>query len=182
MYYDLIKQHNHLYIKEGDMAIAMVSESVTHDSPGVNIMPPTVFYACLGLGGALEFLIPTDLPAFSRLTQIFLGLAIGGAGFAFMLKAHETFKRLNTHVPTNLPATIFVVRGAYRISRNPMYVGGAAFFLGIGLAVGSVWMLAAYIPLGLYLSLYVIPREEDYMQRTFGNDYRAYCRKVRRWL
>jgi protein-S-isoprenylcysteine O-methyltransferase Ste14 len=63
-----------------------------------------------------------------------------------------------------------------------MYVGGSAFFLGIGLLVGSLWMLAAYLPLGLYLWLYLIPREEAYMERVFGDEYRTYCRRVRRWL
>jgi protein-S-isoprenylcysteine O-methyltransferase Ste14 len=60
-----------------------------------------------------------------------------------MVIAHEKFKSLGTNVPTNLPATIFVIQGSYRFSRNPMYIGGSAFFLGIGLMVGSLWMLAA---------------------------------------
>ena len=85
-------------------------------------------------------------------------------------------------MPTNLPATRFVARGAYAISRNPMYVGGSAFFLGIGFTAGSLWLLTAYLPLGLYLRLYVVPREEAYLEQTFGDDYRAYCAKVRRWL
>ena len=99
-----------------------------------------------------------------------------------MVVAHETFKRIDTNVPTNLPATTFVMQGAYRFSRNPMYVGGSAFFMGIGLMVGSLWMMAAYIPLGIYLSLYVIPREEAYMERTFGDEYKAYRSRVPRWL
>ena len=164
------------------MTAAHLSENVGTDSPGVNIMPPLVFFGCLILGGALEFFAAMAFPLFSRVTRIVLGVLLGGCGFAFMLIAHETFKRNKTNVPTNLPATAFVVKGTYRISRNPMYVGGSAFFLGIGLAIGSMWMLAAYIPLGLYLWLYVIPREEAYMERTFGENYRSYCRKVRRWL
>jgi protein-S-isoprenylcysteine O-methyltransferase Ste14 len=152
------------------------------DSPGVSIMPPMVFYGCLLIGGALEFFVPSHDPIFSGIIRIILGIVLGACGFTFMMIAHETFKRLDTNVPTNLPATTFVVKGAYRLSRNPMYVGGSAFFLGIGLAIGSMWMLAAYIPLGLYLSLYVIPREEAYMERTFGGAYKSYCRKVRRWL
>jgi protein-S-isoprenylcysteine O-methyltransferase Ste14 len=164
------------------MATTTVSENVGDDSPGVNIMPPLVFFGCLVSGGAMEFFVPSEFPIFSRLTRIGFGIAIGGFGFAFMMVAHETFKRIETNVPTNLPATAFVVQGTYGISRNPMYVGGSAFFIGIGLAIGSIWMLAAYIPLGLYLSLYVIPREEAYMERTFGAKYRSYCSKVRRWL
>ena len=164
------------------MALATTADKIENDSPGVNIMPPTVFYACLILGGILEFLFPHDFPVLSKPVRIVLGLGIGGAGFAFMMVAHEKFKRIGTNIPTNLPATTFVVQGAYNYSRNPMYVGGSAFFLGIGLAIGSLWMLAAYLPLGLYLALYVIPREEAYMERVFGDEYRLYCSRVRRWL
>ena len=164
------------------MTLATTSDRVEHDSPGVNIMPPTVFYACLMLGGVLEFLFPHDFSILSKPVRLVLGIGLGGAGFVFMVIAHEKFKSIGTNVPTNLPATTFVLQGAYRFSRNPMYVGGSAFFLGIGLMVGSLWMLAAYLLLGLYLWLYVIPREEAYMERVFGDEYRAYCRKVRRWL
>ncbi len=164
------------------MDLVINADKIDNDSPGVNIIPPTVFYACLILGGILEFLFPHDFPIFSRPVRIVLGLAIGGGGFAFMVVAHEKFKRIGTNIPTNLPATIFVVQGAYNFSRNPMYVGGSVFFLGIGLAIGSLWMLAAYIPLGLYLALYVVPREEAYMERVFGDEYQAYCSRVRRWL
>ena len=164
------------------MTLATTSYRVEHDSPGVNIMPPTVFYACLILGGVLEFLFPNDFPILSKPVRLVLGLGLGGAGLVFMLIAHEKFKRIGTNVPTNLPATTFVLQGAYRFSRNPMYVGGSAFFLGIGLLVGSLWILAAYLPLGLYLWLYLIPREEAYMERVFGDEYRTYCRRVRRWL
>lgn len=164
------------------MAIATISNNVEQDSPGVNLLPPIVFYTCLLLGGILEFFVPSNIPLFTKPLRIGLGLLVGGSGFAFMMIAHEKFKRIKTNIPTNLPATTFVIKGAYGISRNPMYVGGSAFFLGIGLMIGSIWILAAYIPLGLYLSRYVIPCEEAYMERTFGNDYKAYCRKVRRWL
>jgi protein-S-isoprenylcysteine O-methyltransferase Ste14 len=164
------------------VSLAINANRIDQDSPSVNLMPPAVFSACLILGGILEFLFPTKLPLLSSYMRVTVGLAVAGAGFAFMMAAHELFKRIGTHVPTNLPASTLVVRGAYRFSRNPMYVGGSAFFLGIGLMVGSWWMLAAYLPLGLYLALYVIPREEAYMTRVFGDQYRAYCRNVRRWI
>ena len=164
------------------MTLATEADRVEHDSPGVDFMPPTVFFACLILGGVLEFMMPLDFPMISRLARIVLGLLIGGAGSAFMMIANEKFKSTSTNVPTNLPATTFVEQGAYCFSRNPMYLGGSAFFLGIGLVAGSLWLLAAYLPLVFYLALYVIPREEAYMERAFGDEYRSYCRRVRRWL
>ena len=152
------------------------------DSPGVNLIPPVVFLACLLAGGLLELCLPTRMVMFSGLASLFLGLALGAAGFVFMAVAHERFKRIGTNVPPNRPATTLVVQGAYRFSRNPMYLGGSAIFIGIALAANSLWLLAAYLPLGLYLTLYVIPREEAYMTRAYGDDYRAYCRRVRRWI
>jgi len=157
-------------------------KTVGKDSPGVNLMPPAVFWACLIAGGVLEYLFPQDFPFLSRTVRILSGTLLGGAGFAFMAAAHETFKRTGTPVPTNLPATAIVVRGAYRFSRNPMYVGGSALFLGIGAAAGSPWILALYLPLAMYLACYVVPREERYLEREFGNPYRQYRRKVRRWV
>ena len=158
------------------------SFSAGTDSPGVSLMPPTVFYACLILGSVLELFLPQAIPLLALPVRLGLGIVVGGIGFAVMMIAHGTFERLGTNVPTNRPATQFVVQGAYRFSRNPMYAGGSAFFLGIGLTAGSLWLLAAYIPLGLYLSLYVIPREEAYLERAFGDEYRAYRRNVRRWF
>ena len=164
------------------MAISTHVESVVDDSPGVNLMPPTVFFTCLIAGGVLAFLFPHDFPVLAKPLRIILGILVGGAGLVFMTIADALFKRTGTRVETNQPATILVAQGAYKYSRNPMYVGGSAFFLGIGLAVGSLWMMAAYLPLGIYLALYVIPREEAYMERTFGEAYLNYCRHVRRWL
>ena len=152
------------------------------DSPGVNIMPPAVFLACLITGGVMEILSPQDFPIIPTLLRVLLGVGLGTAGFAFMMLAHETFKRIDTNVPTNLPATTLVVQGAYRYSRNPMYLGGSASFIGMGVALGSLWMLAAYIPLWLYLALYVIPREEAYMTRRFGKSFQTYCSQARRWI
>ncbi|MDJ0885335.1 MAG: isoprenylcysteine carboxylmethyltransferase family protein [Desulfobacterales bacterium] len=152
------------------------------DSPGVNLMPPVIFFSCLITGSLLEFLIPIGFFLQASPLLLVAGLLLGGFGFVFMLTAHTTFERIGTYVHTNRPATTLVTQGAYRFSRNPMYLGGSAFFLGIALTAGSLWLMAAYLPLGLYLALYVIPREEAYMTRAYGDGYRAYCRRVRRWI
>ncbi|MDJ0884357.1 MAG: isoprenylcysteine carboxylmethyltransferase family protein [Desulfobacterales bacterium] len=152
------------------------------DSPGVNLMPPVIFFACLLLGTFLEFIFPLDLFPYSGALLLTAGVVIGGLGFGLMMMAHTKFQSIGTYVHTNRPATTLVMQGAYRFSRNPMYLGGSIFFIGIALTAGSLWLLAAFVPLPLYLALYVIPREEAYMTRAYGDDYRAYCRRVRRWI
>ncbi|SMC39052.1 Protein-S-isoprenylcysteine O-methyltransferase Ste14 [Desulfocicer vacuolatum DSM 3385] len=164
------------------MLVQVALKNQKKDNPGVNIMPPVVFYACLIAGGVAEFFFPSFILMLDHPMVRIIGILIGSAGFIFMMCAHEKFKALGTNVPTNQSASLCVIKGAYRFSRNPMYVGGSAFFLGLGLALGSLWMIVSYFPLGIYLACYVVPKEESYMERTFKNEYLLYCEKVRRWV
>ena len=164
------------------MSAITKNKTVKEDSPNVNLMPPPVFFSCLVFGGVLAFIFPIDFPLFSFPIRMIFGLAIGASGFAIMMLAHEKFKKVGTQVPTNQPASELVTFGAYRLSRNPMYVGMVSFLCGIGICAGSLWLVAAALPLIGYLAFYVVPREEAYMERAFGSQYLDYCKKVRRWL
>ena len=164
------------------MSILNTKLQCKEDNPGVNIMPPLIFYICFITGGVLEFIFPTSFSIFTLPVGMGIGILMGLSGFIFMMFAHEKFKTLGTKVHTNQEATQCVVHGAYQFSRNPMYVGGSLFFLAMGVIAGSVWMLISYLPLGIYLSFYVVPKEEAYMERSFGSKYQAYCQKVRRWI
>lgn len=152
------------------------------DNPGVNIMPPAIFFTCLAAGGVSEIFLPTPFALLSHPLFMWSGIIIGFCGFWFMTIADQKFKIEETNVETNQPATQVVKNGAFRFSRNPMYVGGSAFFIGLALALGSFWLLLAYLPLGAYLVFYVVPREEAYMIRTFGDEYLSYFNSVRRWI
>jgi protein-S-isoprenylcysteine O-methyltransferase Ste14 len=75
-----------------------------------------------------------------------------------------------------------ITRGAYRISRNPMYLAWTFLSSGLALLANSLWMLAS-IPFGfLYLHFVEIPREEAFLEDMFGDEYQRYQRKVRRYL
>lgn len=152
------------------------------DSPGINVMPPTVFYSCLLTSTLLELFVTTHVLSGHLQLRILVGFLAGTAGFAFMMWGHTRFKREGTGVRTNRKSTMLITDGAHGISRNPMYVGGSLFYLGVALAIGSLWMLVSSLPLVLYLALYVVPREEAYMERCFGEEYLNYKKRVRRWL
>lgn len=155
------------------------------DLPQVKIMPPTIFLICLILGGVFEFLLPSRFILENSLFKIFsigLGAILGISGFVCMMVAHETFKKMGTNVPLNLPATLLVEKGLYCISRNPMYLGMLFFFLGMALGVCSLWILGGVIIFFVYLNFYVIPREERYLKRIFDQTYSDYCKRVRRWI
>jgi len=152
------------------------------DSAGVEIMPPTIFYISLISGFMMELIYSWSLfPDYWLLTLI-LGMTIAITGAAFMMWGHGRFQRFGVNIPTNLPTKQLITEGAHSFSRNPMYVGFIAILLGLGIAMGSLWLIGSTLMMGLYLACYVIPREEAYLVRTFGEEYEEYRRSVRRWI
>lgn len=152
------------------------------DSPRVYVIPPIIFLLCLVGGIVFEVLHASSMPFIPWLPRLLSGVAIAAAGFAFMGWGHGRFKSLGIEVKTFKPASQLVTKGAYRFSRNPMYVGFVSLLAGIAWAAGSIPMLVSAMVMFLYLDQYVIRREEAYLTRQFGENYKAYCRRVRRWL
>jgi protein-S-isoprenylcysteine O-methyltransferase Ste14 len=67
-------------------------------------------------------------------------------------------------------------------SRNPIYLGMFLIYAGIGLVVRSPWILILTLPVAITMSYGVVAREEAYLERRFGDAYRDYKARVRRWL
>ena len=72
--------------------------------------------------------------------------------------------------------------GIHGWSRNPIYVGMFLVYGGIGLAARSPWVLVLALPLAVTLRYGVVAREESYLEQRFGDAYRDYKARVRRWL
>ncbi|MDP1890693.1 MAG: isoprenylcysteine carboxylmethyltransferase family protein [Gemmatimonadaceae bacterium] len=80
------------------------------------------------------------------------------------------------------PPDIFVARGPYRVTRNPMYVGVVLWLVGLA-ALSGGRMLAWYAFAVLaWLHLFVVLVEEPGLRRRFGGSYESYARNVPRWL
>jgi steroid 5-alpha reductase family enzyme len=85
----------------------------------------------------------------------------------------------SAHLRKNLE---LVNSGPYSWLRNPMYVG--RFFVGLGLTL-LTWRWFLVAPYVLIFWLYAQARvlgEERRLRGLFGEEYEAYCRRVRRWL
>jgi protein-S-isoprenylcysteine O-methyltransferase Ste14 len=85
-------------------------------------------------------------------------------------------------VPTNLPTTTIVDTGPYRFTRNPIYLGMVLGLIGLAIALNSLWLLLTLVPFAVVIRYGVIAREEAYLERKFGDVYRRYRARVRRWL
>jgi protein-S-isoprenylcysteine O-methyltransferase Ste14 len=86
-----------------------------------------------------------------------------------------------TPAPIDAPKKL-VVRGLYRYSRNPIYVGVVTAVLGWALLFSAVNVLVYALCLALGFHLFVVLYEEPHLTGRFGEEYRAYCQKVGRWL
>jgi protein-S-isoprenylcysteine O-methyltransferase Ste14 len=150
------------------------------DISGVIAPPPLIFLAGLGLGFALEALLPgSSVPDA-------LGWILGGAlllaGIVLLFLFEREFQRKKTAANPWRPTTAIASDGPYRFTRNPAYVGMALVYVGIALCSQALWVL---LPLPVVLAIIdrgVIAREERYLERKFGQEYLDYKGRVRRWL
>lgn len=152
------------------------------------VLVRAVTYAALFIGLLLVF-VPARILSSAGVLQPssigpwqVAGILLGTCGGALALACILTFAYVGRGTPAPFdPPRQLVVRGPYRLIRNPMYVGAGVALLGAGLFYESV-QLAGYTGLFLIVThLFVVLYEEPTLRRMFGNDYEAYCRRTGRW-
>ena len=109
------------------------------------------------------------------LAPALIGLATGGS-------AARLFVRRKTTIRPGQVSTALMTDGPFRFTRNPIYVGMVLMLSGVAVGLGSLspWF---GVPLFiLAIATDVIPAEEAMLEETFGEEYRAYRLRVRRWV
>jgi protein-S-isoprenylcysteine O-methyltransferase Ste14 len=77
---------------------------------------------------------------------------------------------------------VLVQDGLFAFSRNPMYLGMVLVVLGVATLLRGAVPFVVPVVLAVLLYLRFIRFEERALEQTFGDDYRAYKARVRRWL
>jgi protein-S-isoprenylcysteine O-methyltransferase Ste14 len=151
------------------------------DTAEVIIRPPIAWGLAVIAGLALNWLVPLPfLPA--DLPSGWLGAIVFILALALFAWAIATITRAGSNVPTNLPTTTIVGNGPYRFTRNPIYLAMVLSLIGLAIALDNLWLLIMLVPFALIINYGVVAREEAYLERKFGDVYRAYRSRVRRWL
>lgn len=109
-------------------------------------------------------------------------LTLATIGFGIALWAVLLFRRVRTGIPVHHAVTSLVTDGPYRWSRNPIYLGLVLVYGAAALALNIAWPLILLPAVLLSLHVLVIRREEALLARLFGDTYRDYARRVRRWF
>ena len=152
------------------------------------VLVRAVTYATLFIGLVLVFL-PGRLLSWSGVTrpsamgvEQVMGMLLTAIGAALALSCVFAFALLGKGTPAPFdPPRRLVVRGPYKLVRNPMYLGAAIALGGAALFYGST-ALAGYAGVFLLLThAFVVGYEEPTLRATFGAEYGAYCTRVRRW-
>jgi protein-S-isoprenylcysteine O-methyltransferase Ste14 len=150
----------------------------------------TIFFTALQPGlvaGYFPWLIARD-DFQGRLAQPFglqqyLGIVIGMLGFVIMMICIARFamEGMGTLSPAD-PTKRLVIRGLYKYSRNPMYIGVTGLLVGESVFTQSsaLWMYSIIV--FAMFNLYIVFFEEPRLKRDFGKEYGDYCAAVRRWL
>lgn len=150
------------------------------DSPGVVIFPPLLFLLCVALGVLAHLTCPYRLAPSPWLRGLGGVLAVGAIALAIW--GRRTMKAAGTNVDPSLPALAIVSGGPFAFTRNPLYLALIVLFTAIGVALADPSFLVFLLPLTLVLQFGVVLREERYLDAKFGDVYRGYKARVRRWI
>jgi protein-S-isoprenylcysteine O-methyltransferase Ste14 len=153
-----------------------------NETAGVVARPPLLFLGALLLGFVLDHLLPLAFPLPRTDLHRIIASALILMGVAVFAMAIRNFSSAATPVQGTKPTRVLVTTGIYRWSRNPIYLGMFLIYVGIGTAVRSPSIVILTLPLAIVMRYGVVAREENYLQRRFGDAYRDYKAHVHRWI
>jgi protein-S-isoprenylcysteine O-methyltransferase Ste14 len=153
------------------------------ETAAVIVRPGLLFLAALLLGIASDRLLPRPfaVPG-THLARRMAGGSVSLVGLALAAAGIRNFSRAATPVRSKEPTRVLVTTGIHGWTRNPIHLGMLLVYGGIGVAAPSPWALILTLPLAITIRYGVVAREEAYLERRFGQAYRDYQARVRRWL
>jgi protein-S-isoprenylcysteine O-methyltransferase Ste14 len=111
------------------------------------------------------------------------GAALVLLGFVLSGWGRLTFRKQGAEIyPGSEAHATLVGTGPFRYTRNPMYLGIVVIGFGAALLAGTWLMWLVPIVIFALDNFIIVPFEERSMERAYGDAYRAYKARVRRWI
>jgi protein-S-isoprenylcysteine O-methyltransferase Ste14 len=107
-------------------------------------------------------------------------LVLGAALYTWTVWDFASFGR-GTPAPIDAPKRL-VVRGLYRYTRNPMYVGVLTVIVGWALWFERSLLVVYAVFVATCFNLFIRFYEEPHLRALFGAEFDAYCARVGRWF
>ena len=150
------------------------------DTPEVIARPPLLYVAALLVVLVLRRFWP--LPVVSHAMALWPAVALVVSGLGILIWGRRALETAGTNTDPRRPATAIVTSGPFRFSRNPLYVSITLMYGGLTLAANTWWGAIVLVPLLVVVHRGVVLREERYLERKFGDAYRQYRSRVRRYF
>ena len=150
------------------------------DNAGVIAPAPIIYGTAIAIGLVAEFAHP--IAFLPRPVGLWLGAVTIAISIPIVVSAFRALARSRTAFDARKPTTRIVTDGAFRFSRNPTYVSLTLLHVGVALVLGSLWVLLMVVPAVVAVHWGIVLREERYLEAKFGEEYRSYAAKVRRWV
>jgi protein-S-isoprenylcysteine O-methyltransferase Ste14 len=133
------------------------------------------------VANGLHLVAPLSLPSGTLMPAIVAGGAtLIIVGVVLVVLARRGFARHGQPTDPGLPTGKVVTTGVFAVSRNPLYLGGVCFLVGVALALNLTWVLVLLLPAIVACHYILIVPEERYLAARFGQEYRMYAAKVHR--
>jgi protein-S-isoprenylcysteine O-methyltransferase Ste14 len=141
-----------------------------------NLPVPPIHVVTLFMGIAMQVWFPLAIWRDGWQRQV-SGWGLLLAGILLALWAATAFEDMDSEKPGRV-----ITSGPYAFSCNPMYVAWTLMYIAIAILVNT-WWLIVLIPIPLLVThFYEVRREERQLEEKFGETYRQYRSRVRRYL
>jgi protein-S-isoprenylcysteine O-methyltransferase Ste14 len=144
------------------------------------VLPPTYLLIAIMLVLAFHFVLPVF--KFVPVPWNILGVVPLACGVAFNLVADGAFHQAQTTVKPFEESAALITTGAFRISRNPMYLGYVLILIGVALIVRSLTPYVVILLFAILMDRVFIRVEEQMLEKQFGQAWLEYAQRVRRWI
>ncbi len=154
--------------------------SEEQDNAGIITHPPFFYIIAVLVAIVIDHFISLSFgnPTMTK----YLGLAVLGMGILILMLSGRMFIKNKQSPSVHASQPKVITDGIYGKTRNPIYLSAHMFIASAALYFDNVWMLLMLMPMTYIITKFVIEKEETYLERKFGEAYRDYKKRVRRWL
>ena len=110
------------------------------------------------------------------------GVALILSGLGAGVWACGLFRRAGTTIAPSKTPAVPVLHGPFRFSRHPMYLGMMVALSGVAILLGTLTPCVILLAFFMLSARRFALAEEKLMEERFGEAYRQYKNRVRRWL
>ena len=152
------------------------------DHADVAASPPFILIVVLAAGLLLNKIFPLGIQGEPGVVTRTIGILLFVVAGIIQVPTVMLMLRHKTTLRPDRKTTTIVTNGLFRYSRNPLYLSLMMIFCGIAFFYKLLWLFILLPVLFFALERWVVCREEEYLERLFGEEYLQYKEKVRRWL